>query len=45
MKKITIFALCLFYSIVSFSQLTVSKKEGSSVVTKLGMGIKVNDDN
>jgi hypothetical protein len=43
MKKITIFALCLFYSIVSFSQLTVSKKEGSSVVTKLGMGIKVND--
>jgi archaellin len=43
MKKITIFALCLFYSIVSFSQLTVSKKEGSSVVTKLGMVIKVND--
>ncbi len=43
MKKITLFALCLLYSIFSYSQLTVTKKEGSSVVTKLGMGIKVND--
>lgn len=43
MKKITLIAPFLFYSIVSLSQLTVSKKEGSSVVTKLGMGIKVND--
>ena len=43
MKKTTLITLLLFCSIVSFSQLTVSKKEGSSVVTKLGMGIKVND--
>lgn len=43
MKKFFIAVFCLFYSIVSFSQLTVSKKQGSSVVTKLGMGIKVND--
>ena len=43
MKKILMTAFCFFYSIVSFSQLTVTKKQGSSVVTKLGMGIKVND--
>ena len=43
MKKITFFSIILFYSFQSFSQLTVSKKEGSSVVTKLSMGIKVND--
>ena len=43
MKQIILFAILLFSSICSFSQLTVAKKEGSSVVTKLGMGIKVND--
>ena len=43
MKRISLVTLCLLYSIISFSQLTVSKKEGSSVVTKLGLGIKVND--
>jgi len=43
MKKITLLSIILFYSFQSFSQLTVAKKEGSSVVTKLGMGIKVND--
>ncbi|HEY2648677.1 MAG TPA: hypothetical protein VGI38_05770, partial [Puia sp.] len=31
------------YSSISFAQMAVSKKEGGSVVTKLGMGIKVND--
>ena len=43
MKQIIFLAIFLVYSFLSFSQLTVVKKEGSSVVTKLGMGIKVND--
>ena len=43
MKKITFFFIILFCSFQAFSQLTVDKKEGGSVVTKLGMGIKVND--
>ena len=43
MKKILLFTFCFFYSFYSFSQLTVSKKDGSSVVTRLGMGIKVNE--
>lgn len=43
MKKITFIFAILFFTLPVFSQLTVDKKEGSSVVTKLGMGIKVND--
>jgi len=43
MEKIILASIILLYSIPSFSQLTVDKKEGSSVVTKLSMGIKVND--
>lgn len=43
MKKIILIISILFYSFQSFSQLIVDKKEGSSVVTKLTMGIKVND--
>jgi len=43
MKKLFLLTFCLLFAIFSFSQLTVSKKQGSSVVTKLGMGIKVND--
>lgn len=43
MKKITFFTILIFYSVHSFSQLTVTKKEGGSVVTNLGMGIKLND--
>ena len=40
-KKITI-CFFLFYSIITFSQITVSKTPGSSVMTKLGYGITVN---
>lgn len=43
MKRNLLTVICLSYSIISFSQLTVDRKEGSSVVTKLAMGIKVND--
>ncbi|HMH33415.1 MAG TPA: hypothetical protein VK543_10315 [Puia sp.] len=43
MKQITLITICLFYFITSFSQVSVTKKDGSSVVTKLGMGIKVNE--
>ncbi len=43
MKKSILITIILFYSFQSFSQLIVDKKEGSSVVTKLPMGIKVND--
>lgn len=43
MKKVTILAILLTCYSYSYSQLTVNKKEGSSVITKLGMGINVND--
>jgi hypothetical protein len=43
MKTTILTIICLSYSIISFSQLTVNRKEGSSVVTKLAMGLKVND--
>lgn len=43
MKKTIFTLICISYSFASISQFTVSKKEGSSVVVNLGMGIKVND--
>lgn len=43
MKKFILIALCLMYSIFSYSQLSISKIEGASVTLKLGLGMKIND--
>ena len=43
MKKFILGIFFLLLCFVSFPQLSVSKKDGGSVVTKLGMGVKVND--
>jgi hypothetical protein len=43
MRQNSILAIILFSSFCCYSQLSVEKKEGSSVVTKLSMNIKVND--
>lgn len=43
MKKIPVFLLLICLSSNVFSQLAVNKINGGSVITKLGMGIKVND--
>lgn len=42
MKRFVVLLSCLIFTSNIFSQLTVSKVEGGSVVTKLSMGIKVN---
>lgn len=41
-KSILLIFLCVNFTSI-FAQITVTKTEGSSVVTKLSMGIKVND--
>ena len=43
MKELLIFSFLTFYSFSAFSQLSVSKKDGGTVITKLGMGVKVNE--
>lgn len=43
MKKVSIIFICIAMSLVSYSQITITKKEGGSVVTKLGYGIVVNE--
>ena len=43
MKRTILILICLSYSVASISQLTVRKREGNSVVSSLGMGVKIND--
>lgn len=43
MKKITLSVLWITFAYSCYAQITLSNKEGSSVVTKLSMGIKVNE--
>lgn len=43
MKQVILISIILFQSLLSFSQLSVTKKTGSSVVTRLGFDNKIND--
>jgi hypothetical protein len=43
MKTITAFSLFLLFWVASSAQVTTNKTDGGTVITKLGMGIKVND--
>ena len=42
MKKNSLITICVLYCLSSYSQITTSKVNGGSVVTKLSMGISVN---
>jgi hypothetical protein len=43
MKKLVSLSVLVLFCLTSFSQVSVIKKEGGSVVTKLGIGLKVNE--
>ena len=43
MKAINLLIVFSLFSLLSFAQIQVGKKDGGSVVTKLGLGVKVND--
>jgi hypothetical protein len=43
MKKVILIACLIYCQLSTFAQLTTTKESGGTVITKLGMGVKVND--